>query len=76
MIVYFLRHASAGEHLVNPKKDEKRALDQEDHLQMAVAGADKPQLLVQELDLDEVAAAQKSLPWWRDRRPDLYRPLV
>src|SRR5215471_6761546 len=29
MIVYFLRHASAGEHLVNPKKDEKRALDKE-----------------------------------------------
>jgi predicted amidohydrolase len=43
---------------------------------MAVAGADEPQLLVQELDLDEVAAAQKSLPWWRDRRPDLYKPLV
>ena len=29
MIVYFLRHASAGEHLVNLKKDEKRALDKE-----------------------------------------------
>lgn len=29
MILYFLRHASAGERLVNPKKDEKRALDQE-----------------------------------------------
>jgi len=29
MIVYFLRHASAGQHLVNPKKDEKRALDKE-----------------------------------------------
>lgn len=27
MIVYFLRHASAGEHVANPKKDEKRALD-------------------------------------------------
>src|SRR5260370_34147899 len=27
MIIYFLRHASAGEHLVNPKNDEKRALD-------------------------------------------------
>jgi phosphohistidine phosphatase len=27
MIIYFLRHASAGESLVNPKKDEKRALD-------------------------------------------------
>jgi predicted amidohydrolase len=43
---------------------------------MATAGADEPQLLVQELDLDEVAAAQKSLPWWRDRRPDLYKRLV
>ena len=29
MILYFLRHASAGEHLANPKKDEKRALDKE-----------------------------------------------
>jgi phosphohistidine phosphatase len=29
MILYFLRHASAGEHLVNPKKDEKRALDKD-----------------------------------------------
>jgi len=28
MIVYFLRHASAGERMSNPKKDEKRALDQ------------------------------------------------
>src|ERR1035438_7056525 len=29
MIIYFLRHASAGQHLVNLKKDEKRALDKE-----------------------------------------------
>ena len=29
MIIYFLRHASAGQHLANPKKDEKRALDKE-----------------------------------------------
>lgn len=28
MIIYFLRHASAGERVSNPKKDEKRALDQ------------------------------------------------
>jgi len=27
MIIYFLRHASAGESLANPKKDEQRALD-------------------------------------------------
>ena len=38
---------------------------------MAVAGMDEPELLIQELDLDDVARAQKSLPWWRDRRPDL-----
>lgn len=29
MILYFLRHASAGTHVANPKKDEKRALDKE-----------------------------------------------
>lgn len=29
MIVYFLRHASAGQHSLNPKKDEKRALDKD-----------------------------------------------
>ncbi len=28
MILYFLRHASAGQSLNNPKKDEKRALDE------------------------------------------------
>jgi len=28
-ILYFLRHASAGTHFATPKKDEKRALDQE-----------------------------------------------
>jgi len=27
MIIYFLRHASAGQHLANPKKDDKRPLD-------------------------------------------------
>jgi phosphohistidine phosphatase len=29
MIVYFLRHANAGEPLSSPKKDEKRGLDKE-----------------------------------------------
>lgn len=29
MIIYFLRHASAGEHMANPKKDEKRPLDKD-----------------------------------------------
>ena len=27
MIIYFVRHASAGEHVSNPKKDERRPLD-------------------------------------------------
>jgi len=27
MIIYFVRHASAGQHLSNPKRDEKRPLD-------------------------------------------------
>jgi predicted amidohydrolase len=51
-------------------------VDQIGALAMAIAGSDEPQLLVQELDLDSVAAAQKSLPWWRDRRPNLYKQLV
>ena len=29
MIVYFLRHANAGERMASPKKDEKRGLDKE-----------------------------------------------
>src|SRR5246127_4731621 len=29
MIVYFLRHANAGQRMLSPKKDEKRALDKE-----------------------------------------------
>jgi predicted amidohydrolase len=43
---------------------------------MAVAKNDGDELLVATLDLDDVARAQKSLPWWRDRRPDLYGRLV
>jgi predicted amidohydrolase len=39
---------------------------------MAVASGDKPELLAATLNLDDVDAAQKSLPWWRDRRPELY----
>lgn len=29
MIVYFLRHANAGQRMLSPKKDEKRGLDKE-----------------------------------------------
>lgn len=42
----------------------------------AVTKTDGPELLVATLDMDDVDRAQKSLPWWRDRRPDLYHRLV
>ncbi|MBS1849774.1 MAG: histidine phosphatase family protein [Acidobacteria bacterium] len=38
MIIYFLRHASAGERLESPKKDEKRALDKEGIAQCSSMG--------------------------------------
>jgi predicted amidohydrolase len=40
---------------------------------IAVASWEKPELLVATVDLDNVAAAQTSLPWWRDRRPETLR---
>jgi predicted amidohydrolase len=43
---------------------------------LAMTKQDGDELLVATLDLDDVGRAQKSLPWWRDRRPDLYGPLV
>jgi N-carbamoylputrescine amidase len=42
---------------------------------LAVAGQDDPELLVATIDLDNVRTAQTSLPWWRDRRPELYDDL-
>ncbi len=38
MIIYFLRHANAGEPLSNPKKDERRALDRDGIEQCGVVG--------------------------------------
>lgn len=38
MIIYFVRHASAGEHLSNPKKDEKRPLDSDGIQQCGAVG--------------------------------------
>jgi phosphohistidine phosphatase len=38
MIIYFLRHANAGERLTNPKKDEKRALDRDGIEQCGMVG--------------------------------------
>jgi predicted amidohydrolase len=40
------------------------------------AAGDAPELLVAQIDLDAAGAARKKFPWWRDRRPDLYGPLV
>lgn len=42
----------------------------------AEAGTAGEELLVHDLDLDEARRARKDFPWWRDRRPDLYRPLA
>ena len=39
---------------------------------LAVESSATPELLVATVGLDNVAAAQTSLPWWRDRRPELY----
>lgn len=38
MIIYFLRHASAGAHKANPQKDDKRALDKEGVEQCGIIG--------------------------------------
>jgi predicted amidohydrolase len=43
---------------------------------VAEAGTAKEELLVAEIDLDTVRGDRKKVPWWRDRRIDLYTPLV
>lgn len=43
---------------------------------VAEASEDRVELLVATLDLEDVSSAQRSLPWWRDRRPEIYQPLV
>ena len=47
MILYFLRHASAGEHFASPKKDEKRALDKDGIEQCGYVGRALAALQVQ-----------------------------
>ena len=42
---------------------------------VAKAAIDTPEVLVATLELAAVEEAQTSLPWWRDRRPDLYAEL-
>ncbi len=43
---------------------------------VAEAGTQVPELLVTTIDFAEVTTARTQFPWWRDRRPDLYGPLV
>ncbi|MBV9860484.1 MAG: carbon-nitrogen hydrolase family protein [Alphaproteobacteria bacterium] len=43
---------------------------------VAMASTDTPEVVVATLDLADVERAQTSLPWWRDRRPDLYGGLA
>jgi phosphohistidine phosphatase len=38
MLLYFFRHASAGKTMLNPKKDERRPLDEEGILQVRYVG--------------------------------------
>jgi phosphohistidine phosphatase len=38
MLLYFLRHASAGKTMINPKKDERRPLDEDGILQARYMG--------------------------------------
>jgi phosphohistidine phosphatase len=39
MLIYFFRHASAGKSMLNPKKDERRPLDEEGILQVRYVGS-------------------------------------
>lgn len=43
---------------------------------LAEGSTDDAELLVATIDLDHVSQAQTSLPWWRDRRPELYGALA
>lgn len=54
MILYFLRHASAGVHFPNPKRDEKRALDKEGIEQCGYIGRALAALQVQ---VDNIATS-------------------
>ena len=42
---------------------------------VAFASSDTPELLVATVDVENVAARQTSLPWWRERLPELFGPL-
>jgi predicted amidohydrolase len=44
-------------------------------MKVAEASSETEELLIQEIDIDAVAALRKKFPWWRDRRPELYGPI-
>lgn len=54
MIVYFLRHASAGKKMLNPKKDERRPLDEEGILQTRYMGR---MLAALDLQIDHIVSS-------------------
>jgi phosphohistidine phosphatase len=54
MILYFLRHANAGERLPNPRKDEKRALDPDGIEQCGYVGR---ALAALEVQVDAIASS-------------------
>ena len=42
---------------------------------LAEAGNREPELIVQQIDLEQASLRRKAIPWWRDRRPELYGAL-
>jgi len=40
------------------------------------ASSEREELITATIDVDSVSALRKKFPWWRDRRPDLYRPIA
>lgn len=43
---------------------------------VAEGSTDREELVLAEIDLDDVAEARKRLPFWRDRRPEVYGDLL
>ncbi|ODU06873.1 MAG: hypothetical protein ABS81_03500 [Pseudonocardia sp. SCN 72-86] len=43
---------------------------------LAEASVDKEELIIAEVDLDTVREARRKVPFWRDRRPEMYGELV
>ena len=54
MTIYFLRHASAGKKMPNPRKDERRPLDQEGILQTRYIGR---MLAALEIHIDHIVSS-------------------